>query len=697
MQRKDKRGISFLKEGTGEAYELKNTAKTHIQSVSHTKASIAKRFEDVNSLKDSYLKNARERARKNTGDYFDDSEDEISTKQNAYSTVNEEEDPLDAFMAGISQTVKEEEAAAGKEKTKPSFLDEDPLNDTAYKDDKMKIPDILDSPGSGADYDMDGFPTGRVPEDKKVIEGLPPVDHAKIEYEPFRKNFYTPAEDIKKMYPSQIMQLREDLQISVEGRDVPVPIESFKQAGFSDNLLLEIIKQGFEAPTPIQSQALPVALSGRDIIGVAKTGSGKTLAFVWPMLMHVCDQRFIEKGEGPIAVILSPTRELATQIYSEAKKFAKKLDVKVCAVFGGAGKWEMKKALKEGPEIVIATPGRLIEMIKTKATNLLRCTMVVLDEADRMFDLGFGYQMRSIVDQIRPSRQTMLFSATFKRKVEQLARDVLNDPIRVNIGAGGSMTANEDIKQVVEVLDNDLKKWPWLVGRIDGFVENGKVLIFVKNKVGCEELCKSINMNTKFNGQAAFIHGDKDQTERESTLRQFRHGTVKILVATDVASRGLDIKDVNTVVSYDMAKNIETHIHRVGRTGRMSKEEGVKVGAAFTLFTPKQHALAADMVKHLNNSKQAVPAELISMIRNPGMQQQTAKISKGGIGSRDAPKQIAIPDSQRLFENVQISTQAHHFFTNQEMQSQTKAPWKGDQKLNKDEEPRIRKKSRWGN
>ncbi|CAM9838703.1 unnamed protein product, partial [Sphacelaria rigidula] len=307
-------------------------------------------------------------------------------------------------------------------------------------------------------------------------------------------------------------------QVSVEsGRnrddaDVPAPVRSFKHAGFDDLLLTEVVRQGFEAPTPIQSQALPVVMSGRDMIGVAQTGSGKTLAFVWPALIHVMDQRVIVKGkEGPIVVILAPTRELAGQIYSEANKFAKRYGCKVCAVYGGAGKWEMQKALKEGPEIVVATPGRMIEMIKLKSTNMQRCTMMILDEADRMFDMGFEYQMRSIVQQTRPDRQTLMFSATFKQRVQKLASDILDDPVHVHIGSH-NLTANEDIHQVVHVLQSDVMKWKWFADNIASFVANGKVLVFVSSKQGCEDLCKSLNQHT--NLQAGTIHGDKDQTDR---------------------------------------------------------------------------------------------------------------------------------------------------------------------------------------
>ncbi|CAM9791298.1 unnamed protein product, partial [Ectocarpus fasciculatus] len=397
---------------------------------------------------------------------------------------------------------------------------------------------------------------------------------------------------------------------------VPAPVQSFKHAGFDDLLLSEVVRQGFEAPTPIQAQALPVVMSGRDMIGVAQTGSGKTLAFVWPSLVHLMDQREIVRGkEGPIVVILAPTRELAGQIYTEANKFAKRYGCKVCAVYGGAGKWEMQKALKEGPEIVVATPGRMIEMIKLKATNMRRCTMMILDEADRMFDMGFEYQMRSIVAQTRPDRQTLMFSATFKRRVQQLASDILDDPVHVHIG-GFNLTANEDIRQVVHVLSGDALKWKWFSDNVPAFVAKGKVLVFVSSKQGCEDLCKSLNKHTSL--QAGAIHGDRDQTDRrEKTLRAFKQGAMPILVGTDVASRGLDIKNVNTVVNYDVAKNIETHIHRVGRTGRMGKD-GVHPGTAYTLVTPKQASFAGDLAYHLESAKQAVPKELEALAKQGG-------------------------------------------------------------------------------
>eukprot|EP00903_Cladosiphon_okamuranus_P007906 g7636.t2 len=601
------------------------------------------------SVQGSYLESARGRSAKMKG-YFDDSDEEGDTSASgsaagpsAGAATEEEVDPLDAFMAGVQQTVKVESANIGKAAPKPDFLDEE----AEQGDGRLKEEGEAQSGESGDEededdawtgpVDKDGFPVGRTPDDKKKIEALPPVDHSQIEYEPFRKTFYEVHPDMAQLNAWEVKQLRNELQVSVEaGRQrnetgVPAPVKSFKHAGFDDLLLSEVVRQGFEAPTPIQAQALPVVMSGRDMIGVAQTGSGKTLAFIWPALVHLMDQREIVKGkEGPIVVVLAPTRELAGQIYQEANKFAKRYGCKVCAVYGGAGKWEMQKALKEGPEIVVATPGRMIEMIKLKATNMRRCTMMVLDEADRMFDMGFEYQMRSIVAQTRPDRQTLMFSATFKRRVQQLAGDILDDPVHVHIG-GFNLTANEDIHQVVHVLAGDAVKWKWFSENIPAFVAKGKVLVFVSSKQGCEDLCTSLNKHTSL--QAGAIHGDKDQTDREKILRAFKQGVMPVLVGTDVASRGLDIKNVNTVVNYDVAKNIETHIHRVGRTGRMGKD-GMHPGTAYTLVTQKNASFAGDLAYHLESAKQAVPKELEALAKQGGGRRGGGGFGGGGGGGR---------------------------------------------------------------
>lgn len=358
------------------------------------------------------------------------------------------------------------------------------------------------------------------------------------------------------------------------------------------------------------------------------------------MIVHVLAQPQMQLGDGPIGLILSPTRELATQIYTEANKFCRIFNIRVCAVYGGEGKWEQARSLKEAPEIVVATPGRFIDFASSKATNLRRCTMVssavllqqiqvlmllldilqiVLDEADRMFEMGFEYQMRSIVNNIRPDRQTLLFSATMKKKIEGFAREILRDPVRIVIGSIGA--SNKDIKQVVDVVPSSTHKWQWLITRIDDWVAEGKVLIFVGSKSDTEALAKSLK--DFFNQRQLDIgvdclHGDKTQADRSNILRKFRAGEViSVLVATDVASRGLDVKDIRTVVNYDCAKNIETHVHRIGRTGRMGVD-GVTPGTAYTILVSEKvpsadSALAFDLVKNLRDAEQDTPALLLKL------------------------------------------------------------------------------------
>lgn len=452
------------------------------------------------------------------------------------------------------------------------------------------------------------------PDGKGRIEPLPAVDHSTIAYAPFKKDFYQEHAEISAMSEEQVRQHRSELEVHVTPYHALRPIKAFRHAGFDSKLQKEIEAVGFEVPTAIQAQAIPLVLSGRDLIGLAKTGSGKTLAFIWPIIVHILDQPQMKEGDGPIALVLVPTRELATQIYHEAKRFAKLYNIRCCAIFGGAGKWEMVKAIRESPEIVIATPGRFIEMVRMKATNLQRCTIAVLDEADRMFEMGFEYQMRSIVNNIRPDRQLLMFSATMKKKIEGFARELLRDEVRVVVGTIGQ--ANADIKQVAELVHSDEDKWRWLAANIDAFCAEGKVLIFVLSKAGTEELAlqlKSLFTARQLDVSVDCLHGDKDQTERSTIMQRFSRtaptgntsssnnssssgvgagagagvggekATLTVLIATDIASRGLDVKDVRTVVNFDIAKNIETYVHRIGRTGRMGVD-GVTPGAASDLF-----------------------------------------------------------------------------------------------------------------
>lgn len=298
--------------------------------------------------------------------------------------------------------------------------------------------------------------------------------------------------------------------------------------------------------------------------------------------------------------------------------------------------WEQAKALQEGAEIVVCTPGRLIDHVKKKATSLQRVTYLVFDEADRMFDMGFEYQVRSIASHVRPDRQTLLFSATFRKKIERLARDILVDPIRVVQGDIGE--ANEDVTQMVELLPNGTDKWSWLTRRLVEFTSSGSVLIFVTKKANCEELATNL---TQEGYSLGLLHGDMDQSERNKVISDFKKKNLPVLVATDVAARGLDIPSIRTVVNYDVARDIDTHTHRIGRTGRAGEK-----GLAYTLLTSKDTTFAGDLVRNLEGANQSVSKELMDLaMQNPWFRKSRFKSGKGkklnigggGLGYRERP------------------------------------------------------------
>ncbi|CAN4085985.1 unnamed protein product [Withania somnifera] len=274
---------------------------------------------------------------------------------------------------------------------------------------------------------------------------------------PFEKNFYVENHSVRAMTEQDVALYRAQREITVQGNDVPKPIQMFHEANFPDYCLEIISRLGFVEPTAIQSQGWPMALKGRDLIGIAETGSGKTLAYLLPALVHVSAQPRLAQGDGPIVLVLAPTRELAVQIQEEAVKFGSRANIRSTCIYGGAPKGPQIRDLKRGVEIVIATPGRLIDMLEAQHTNLKRVTYLVLDEADRMLDMGFEPQIRKIISQIRPDRQTLYWSATWPKEVESLARQFLRNPYKVIIGSP-DLKANQSIRQVIEVV-TDLEKY----------------------------------------------------------------------------------------------------------------------------------------------------------------------------------------------------------------------------------------------
>ncbi|KAJ1566233.1 ATP-dependent RNA helicase dbp2, partial [Cladochytrium tenue] len=382
------------------------------------------------------------------------------------------------------------------------------------------------------------------------------VDWDREELMRFEKNFYVENPAVTNRPESEVVGYRRQHEMTVFGQNVPRPVTSFEEASFPAYVLTEVQHVGFKAPTPIQSQGWPMALSGRDMVrvlilkfffstaahdifqvGIAQTGSGKTLAYVLPAIVHINAQPLLKPGDGPIVLILAPTRELAVQIQQECSKFGGSSRIKNCCLYGGVPKGPQIRDMSRGVEICIATPGRLIDMLEMGKTNLRRVTYLVMDEADRMLDMGFEPQIRMIVDQIRPDRQTLMWSATWPKEVQTLARDFLHDFIQVNVGSL-DLSASHNVTQVVEVMAPFDKKDRMirLLEKISSEDRSAKTIIFTGTKRMADD-CTAMLRHSGFD--ALGIHGDKRQQERDWVMNEFKSGRSPILIATDVAARGL--------------------------------------------------------------------------------------------------------------------------------------------------------------
>lgn len=433
-------------------------------------------------------------------------------------------------------------------------------------------------------------------------KSLRSIDHAIIEYLPFRKSFYVEPPSILDLSEDEIKALRIELDgIKISGKNCPRPVTTWSQLGLPTTVIsLMQEKLIYDEPTPIQAQALPAIMSGRDVLGIAKTGSGKTLAFVLPLLRHVQDQPPLAKGDGPIAVLLSPTRELALQIYKQLTNFTKKLGITACCCYGGASIEPQIADIKRGAQVVVSTPGRIIDLLAAnggRILNLQRTTYVVLDEADRMFDFGFEPQINKIFSQIRPDKQCILFSATFARKMESLAKQVLADPVEIVVG-GISVVAPEITQHVHLFEDHE-----GFEGKLSKLVEilnqfgTTKKLVFVEKQEAADKLYVQL-LRQQIPG--AVIHGGKEQIDRKLAIRDFSSPTsgVDVLIATSIAARGLDVKGLGLVVNFDPASHMEDYVHRVGRTGRAGS-----LGDAWSFVFMSQERPIFDLVRAMRLSK----------------------------------------------------------------------------------------------
>ncbi|XP_072933321.1 probable ATP-dependent RNA helicase DDX43 [Epargyreus clarus] len=481
---------------------------------------------------------------------------------------------------------------------------------------------------------------------KQTSDGVEVVDWSKLnafhdeqqqdrynKLPPIIKDFYKEDPKIKAMSVDEVWRWRKtnnDIQVKRTFDDkpglkpIPNPVLTFEQA-FQDypEILDEIYKQEFTQPSPIQSQAWPILLSGEDMIGIAQTGTGKTLAFLLPALIHIEGQTIPrEERDGPTVLILAPTRELALQIDKEVSKYQYKGIKSVCLYGGGDRKMQIK-VVSKGVDIVIATPGRLNDLVLAGHVNVINFSYIVLDEADRMLDMGFEPQIRKSLFDVRPDRQTVMTSATWPSGVRRLAETYMKDPIQVNVGSL-DLAAVHTVTQKIQFVEENEKEAA-LFEFLMNMEPTDKVIIFCGKKATAThittELClKGIECQS--------LHGDRDQIDREAALEEMVDGTVNILVATDVASRGIDIKDLTHVVNFDFPRHIEEYVHRVGRTGRAGK-----TGIALSFIARNDWAHAAELIKILEEANQEVPHELDQMAeRFEAMKIRRERSDRGGGG-----------------------------------------------------------------
>ena len=374
---------------------------------------------------------------------------------------------------------------------------------------------------------------------------------------------------------------------------------TFDHFGLSPEILRAVSEQGYEIPTPIQEQAIPLVGAGRDVMGRAQTGTGKTAAFALPMLEMLrrhANTSFSPARHPVRALILTPTRELAVQVYDSFRTYGRHVPLRYSVVYGGVPIEPQTKELLAGVEILVATPGRLLDHVGQRTVNLSQVEILVLDEADRMLDMGFLPDIRRIVDLLANRKQTLLFSATFSAEIRGLARSLLNDPISVDIEP--QTTSADTVNQVVYLVDADRKRE--LLVEIVRKRNLRQVLVFTRTKLMAGRLASQLDRDGV---EAVAIHGDRSQPERERALADFKSGDVRVLVATDVAARGLDIDALPIVVNYELPHVAHDYVHRIGRTGRAGA-----AGEAFSLVAPEEEDYLKAVNRHL---KRDLPVKVV--------------------------------------------------------------------------------------
>jgi len=371
---------------------------------------------------------------------------------------------------------------------------------------------------------------------------------------------------------------------------------SFDSLGLSAELLRAINEQGYSQPTPIQSQAIPVILEGRDILAGAQTGTGKTAGFTLPMLQRLIQTRSNKTRRIIRALVLTPTRELAAQVNDSVKNYSRHLPLSSSVVYGGVNINAQISKLRKGIDILVATPGRLLDHVNQRTVDLSNVEILVLDEADRMLDMGFIRDIRKILALLPKQRQNLLFSATFSDDIKQLANGLLKSPVLIEVARRN--TASERVNQLVHPVDRNRKRE--LLSHMIGSQNWHQVLVFTRTKHGADRLAEQLGRDGI---TSAAIHGDKSQGARTRALKDFKQNNIRVLVATDIAARGLDINQLPHVVNYELPNVPEDYVHRIGRTGRAGNE-----GEARSLVCVDEHKHLRDIERLLNRN---IPKDII--------------------------------------------------------------------------------------
>ncbi|KAL7901403.1 pre-mRNA-splicing ATP-dependent RNA helicase PRP28 [Trichoderma sp. SZMC 28014] len=453
--------------------------------------------------------------------------------------------------------------------------------------------------------------------------------------------------DLNEMRERDWRIFKEDFGIATKGGAIPNPMRSWGESGLPRRLLDIVDKVGYKEPSAIQRAAIPIALQARDLIGVAVTGSGKTAAFLLPLLVYISDLPPLtesNKNDGPYALIIAPTRELVQQIETEARKFAEPLGFRCVSIVGGHSLEEQVFALRNGAEIIVATPGRLVDCIERRLLVLVQCCYIIMDEADRMIDLGFEDSVNKILDALpvtneKPDtdeaenaqlmkryvgkdryRQTMMYTATMPPLVEKIAKKYLRRPAIVTIGNAGE--AVDTVEQRVEFISGEDRRKKRLQEILNSAAYAPPIIVFVNIKRNCDAVARDIK---SMGWSVVTLHGSKTQEQREAALASVRSGQTQVLVATDLAGRGIDVPDVSLVVNFNMATNIESYTHRIGRTGRAGKS-----GVAITFLGNEDSDVLYDLKQILSKSSiSKVPDELR---RHEAAQSRPVR---GGAGKKD--------------------------------------------------------------